>query len=71
MGGPQMGQQMANPTGNVLLPDFSSFNGTPSYLVNMKVQSNVPGFVADNELKMEILKRQLICHAQVRASLAD
>lgn len=54
------------PGGSVLLPEYQSYAGTPSYIAGMKLRSNVPGFLAENDLKMEILKRQMICQAQVR-----
>ena len=56
--GPQPGQ--------IMVPSYSMYAGTPSYVVNMKLRSNVPSFLAENELKLEILKRQHIIGAQVR-----
>ncbi len=51
--------------GSILMPDYQSYAGTPSYISSMKLRSNVPSFLADNELRMEILKRQLFCITQV------
>jgi hypothetical protein len=56
------------PTGSVLLPDYSVYSGTPSHVANMRVRANVPGFIAENELKVDILKRQHICLSQVLRS---
>ncbi len=53
------------PHQQVLLPSFSMYTGTPSAVVNMKVRSSIPSFLAENELKLEILKRQHICQAQL------
>ena len=50
----------------MLLPDYSVYAGTPSHVAAQRVRANAPGFVAENELKMDILKRQHICLAQVR-----
>ena len=54
------------PQPQVMVPNYSMFTGTPSYVASMKVRSTVPSFLAENELKLEILKRQHICQAQVR-----
>ena len=59
-GGPQMGPQQ-----QVMVPSYSMYAGTPTHVANMKVRSNVPSFLAENELKLEILKRQHISQAQV------
>ena len=48
------------------MPDYSVYAGTPSHVAAQRVRANAPGFVAENELKMDILKRQHICLAQVR-----
>ena len=53
----------------VILPNYSMYAGTPTHVANMKLRSNVPSFIAENELKMEVLKRQHICQAQVRQSV--
>ena len=53
------------PTPQVMVPNYSVYTGSPSYVANMKVRSNVPSFLAENELKLDILKRQHISHAQV------
>ena len=60
---------MAVPQPQVILPNYSMFTGTPTHVANMKLRSNVPSFIAENELKMEVLKRQHICQAQVRIFL--
>ena len=60
MGTPQMGPQQ-----QVMVPSYSMYAGTPTHVANMKVRSNVPSFLAENELKLEILKRQHISQAQV------
>ena len=52
-----------NPT--VLSPNFTLFTGTPSYVASMRVRSNAPANVAENETKIEILKRQQMCLSQV------
>jgi len=49
----------------VILPNYSMYAGTPTHVANMKLRSNVPSFIAENELKMEVLKRQHICQAQI------
>ena len=51
--------------GQVMIPSYSVYSGTPSHIVNMKTRSSIPNFLAENELRMDILKRQQICHAQV------
>ena len=51
-----------NPT--VLSPNFTLFTGTPAYVANMRVRSNAPSNLAENEVKLEILKRQQICLSQ-------
>ena len=51
---------------SVLSPNFTMFTGTPAYVASMRVRSNAPANVAENELKLEILKRQQICLSQVR-----
>jgi len=61
-----MNNSMAVPTHNpVILPNYSMYTGTPNHVANMKLRSNVPSFIAENELKMEVLKRQHICQAQI------
>lgn len=52
----------------VLLPNYSAYTGTPSNVANLKVKSNVPAFLQENELKFEVLKKQHICQAQVNAT---
>ena len=65
-----MNNSMAVPTHNpVILPNYSMYTGTPNHVANMKLRSNVPSFIAENELKMEVLKRQHICQAQVSKSI--
>ena len=49
----------------VMSPNFTLFTGTPTYVANMRVRSNAPANLADNETKLEILKRQQICLSQV------
>ena len=51
--------------GQVMIPNYSVFSGTPSHIVNMKTRSSIPTYLQENELRMDILKRQQICHAQV------
>ena len=58
------------PGPHVMVPNYSMYAGTPTYVANMKVRSNVPSFLAENELKLEILKRQHISHAQVSLDLS-
>ena len=53
------------PQGQVMIPSYSVFSGTPSNIVNMKTRSSIPTYLQENELRMDILKRQQICHAQV------
>ena len=50
---------------SILVPDFQSFSGTPSYVCNLKVKSNTPSFMGGSELKMNLLKKQLMCQTQV------
>ena len=58
-------------SGSVLLPDYSVYAGTPSHVAAQRVRANAPGFVAESELKMDILKRQHICLAQVRSVMSQ
>ena len=60
---------MAVPQGQVMIPNYSVFSGTPSHIVNMKARTSIPNYLAENELKADILKRQQISHAQVSFSL--
>lgn len=53
----------AVPGGSVLLPQWSAYSGTPANIVSMKVRNSAPNFVQENDLKMELLTRQMICHA--------
>jgi len=48
--------------GSVLLPNWSAYSGTPSQIVAMKVRNTAPTALQDNEIKMEILARQMISH---------
>jgi len=48
--------------GSVLLPNWSAYSGTPGQIVSMKVRNTAPGALQDNDIKMEILGRQMICH---------
>lgn len=52
-------------TGSVVVPSFSVFTGSPSHVASSKARKNTPSFVAQSEMKMEILKRQYICLSQV------
>ena len=54
-----------NVNSSILSPNFTLFTGTPTYVANMRVRSNAPASVADNETKLELLKRQQICLSQV------
>ena len=49
----------------VMSPNFTLFTGTPTYVANMRVRSNAPANLAENETKLDILKRQQICLSQV------
>merc|ERR1719189_155173 len=49
--------------GSVLLPQWSAYSGTPAHIVSIKVRNSAPNFVQENDLKMELLTRQMICHA--------
>ena len=49
----------------MLLPDYSVYAGTPSHVANQRVRANAPSFIADNELKKDILMRQTFCLSQV------
>jgi len=53
----------AVPGGSVLLPQWSAYSGTPANIVAMKVRNSAPSFVQENDIKMELLTRQMICHA--------
>ena len=55
----------------MLLPDYSVYAGTPSHVAAQRVRANAPGFVAESEIKMDILKKQHICLAQVRMGKLD
>jgi len=48
--------------GSVLLPQWSAYSGTPAHIVSMKVRNTAPSFVQDNDIKMELLTRSMICH---------
>eukprot|EP00092_Neocalanus_flemingeri_P018699 GFUD01020252.1.p1 GENE.GFUD01020252.1~~GFUD01020252.1.p1 ORF type:complete len:676 (-),score=192.43 GFUD01020252.1:658-2685(-) len=48
--------------GSILLPNWSAYSGTPSQIVAMKVRSTAPAAIQENEVKMELLTRQMICH---------
>jgi len=48
--------------GSILLPNWSAYSGTPSQIVAMKVRSSAPTAIQENEIKMELLNRQMICH---------
>jgi len=48
--------------GSILLPNWSAYSGTPSQIVAMKVRSTAPSAIQENEVKMELLTRQMICH---------
>lgn len=52
-------------SGSILVPNFAAYAGSVNSVANMKVRGSTPGFMADNELKMEILKKQHICHSQI------
>ena len=52
-------------SGSVMIPNFSAYAGTLNNVASLKMRSNVADFLADNELKMDILKKQHICHSQV------
>jgi len=60
-----MGPGQMGPQQQVMVPSYSMYAGTPTHVANMKVRSNVPSFLAENELKLEILKRQHISQAQI------
>ena len=64
MGMANGGLNGANVNPTVLSPNFTLFTGTPTYVANMRVRSNAPSNLAENEVKLEILKRQQICLAQ-------
>jgi len=49
--------------GSILLPNWSAYSGTPSHIVAMKVRQAASGTIQDNDIKMEMLNRQMICHA--------
>ena len=44
---------MAVPQGQVMIPNYSVFSGTPSHIVNMKSRTSIPNYLAENELKAE------------------
>merc|ERR1719414_2929928 len=58
-----------NVSSTVLSPNFTLFTGTPTYVANMRVRSNAPANLAENETKIEILKRQQICLSQVNPEM--
>ena len=49
----------------MLLPDYSVYAGTPSHVAAQRVRANAPSFIADNELKKDILMRQTFCLSTV------
>jgi len=49
--------------GSILLPNWSAYSGTPSQIVAMKVRQTASGTIQENDIKMEMLNRQMICHA--------
>ena len=55
----------ANMGTTILSPNFTVFTGTPTFVANMRARSNAPANLAENETKLEILKRQQICLSQV------
>jgi len=59
----------ANVGTTVLSPNFTLFTGTPTFVANMRARSNAPANVAENETKVEILKRQQICLTQVNPEM--
>ncbi len=61
-GGQQHGQVASH---GFIMPNYSAYTGTPSYIANTKLRSHVPNFLAESELKLELLKRQHISLAQV------
>lgn len=65
MGGEGMNNGAAAAASQVLLPNYSVYTGTPSYVANLKLRTHVPNFMAENELKMELLRRQHISLAQI------
>jgi len=67
-----MGNGVVNGTSvnsTVLSPNFTLFTGTPTYVANMRVRSNAPANLAENETKIEVLKRQQICLSQVNPEM--
>ena len=52
-------------TGSVIVPNFSIFIGSPSHVASSKARKNTPAFVAQSDVKMEVLKKQYICMSQV------
>ena len=56
----------------ILVPDYQSYSGTPAHVAALKLRtggngnsSNMPLLMSESEIKAEILRKQLICHAQV------
>ena len=59
------GASMAAPS-SVMSANYTVFQGTPSYVADLRMQSNLPNTASDSDIKSEILRRQSICLSQVK-----
>jgi len=57
------GASMAAPS-SVMSANYTVFQGTPSYVADLRMQSNLPNTASDSDIKSEILRRQSICLSQ-------
>ncbi len=60
------GSVTQGPGTQYIMPNYSAYTGTLSYIANTKLRSHVPNFLAESDLKLELLKRQHISLAQVK-----
>ena len=50
---------------SVMSANYTVFQGTPSFVADLRTQSNLPNTASESEIKSEILRRQSICLTQV------
>lgn len=49
---------------SVMSANYTVFQGTPSFVADLRTQSNLPNTASESEIKSEILRRQSICLTQ-------
>jgi len=52
---------------SVMSANYTVFQGTPSFVADLRTQSNLPNTASESEIKSEILRRQSICLTQADA----